>query len=277
MTDRYLDLMKQCLTRHAFPDKYRSLHRPARSSHPVAHLLYPLLVPPLSHILGKLGFILVRDAKFNADIRAIGHDLPPEAETMMGLKRLDNIHYCIERVIKERVLGDLIETGVWRGGGCIFMRAALEYYKDDNRLVWVADSFAGCPKPDERFVQDQGDTFWTQTHMLAVSLDEVKANFSRYGLLDDRVRFLPGWFKDTLPTAPIKTLAVLRLDGDMYSSTMDALTNLYPKLSPGGYVIIDDYGMAADSCRNAVNEFRAANGINNPMIPIDWAGVYWRK
>jgi O-methyltransferase len=85
---------------------------------------------------------------------------------------------------------------------------------------------------------------------LAVSLEQVKANFDRYGLLDDQVRFLKGWFRDTLPVAPIERLAVLRLDGDMYESPMDTLVNLYPKLSEGGYVIVDDYG-AIPACRQA--------------------------
>jgi O-methyltransferase len=109
---------------------------------------------------------------------------------------------------------------------------------------------------------------------LAISLDEVY--FSRYGLLDERVRFLKGWFKDTLPTALIERLAILRLDGDMYSSTMDVLKSLYPKLSSGGFAIIDDYG-AVEGCRKAVTDFREHNKINDPILPIDWTGVYWRK
>jgi len=114
---------------------------------------------------------------------------------------------------------------------------------------------------------------WDQ---LAVPLEEVKANFARYGLLDDQVRFLPGWFKDTLPAAPIERLAVLRLDGDMYGSTMDALEALYPKLSAGGYVIIDDYGNIAQ-CKEAVTDFRNAHGIIDPIESIDWTGAYWQR
>jgi O-methyltransferase len=179
-------------------------------------------------------------------------------------------------VLRDEVPGDFIETGVWRGGTCIFMRAALKAYADSTRQVWVADSFEGLPKPDGRYPQDEGDLHWTMSDDLGISLDQVKANFSRYGLLDDRVRFLKGWFKDTLPTAPIERLAILRLDGDMYSSTMDSLLNLYSKLSVGGYVIIDDYG-AIDACHKAVEDFRARKQIRTPLIPIDWTGVYWRK
>ncbi|MEP6651208.1 MAG: TylF/MycF/NovP-related O-methyltransferase [Lapillicoccus sp.] len=110
---------------------------------------------------------------------------------------------------------------------------------------------------------------------LAAGLEQVKHNFRRYGLLDDQVAFLEGWFIDTLPTAPMSTIAVLRLDGDMYESTMQALEPLYPKLSPGGYCIVDDYQLP--NCRAAVDEHRARLGINDELVPIDLASVYWRK
>lgn len=201
--------------------------------------------------------------------------LPGYADTMIGLKRLDNLQFCIETVIRERVEGDLIETGVWRGGACIFMRAVLAAYNILDRIVYVADSFEGLPKPDpEKFPADKGDKHHIYT-FCAVSQDEVENNFRKYGLLDDKVVFLKGWFKDTLPNAPIEKLAVLRLDGDMYGSTMDALTNLYPKLSKGGFCIIDDY--ALHGCRKAVDDFRAENGIYAEMKVVDWTGRYWRK
>lgn len=195
---------------------------------------------------------------------------------MIGLKRLDNLHACIQSVIQDRVPGDFIETGVWRGGSCIFMRAALNAYGDQTRQVWVADSFEGLPKPDGRYQQDDGDTSWTHSDSLGISVDQVKANFSRYGLFDERVRFLKGWFKDTLPAAPIQQLAILRLDGDMYSSTMDGLVSLYSKVSPGGFVIVDDYG-AVEGCRKAVTDFRDNSKITDPIIQIDRTGVFWRK
>ena len=87
-------------------------------------------------------------------------------------------------------------------------------------------------------------------------LEHVKENFQRYGLLDEQVRFVKGWFRDTLPHVPIERLAVLRLDGDLYESTIQALDGLYHKLSPGGFVIVDDYGNVP-ACRQAVNDFRA--------------------
>lgn len=156
------------------------------------------------------------------------------------------------------------------------MRGVLAAYGVRDRTVWVADSFAGLPAPDPaRWPADAGDSHHKAT-VLAVSEAEVRENFRRYGLLDDQVRFLPGWFRDTLPTAPIERLAVLRLDGDMYESTIEALNALYPRLSDGGFCIIDDYG-AVEGCRRAVEDYRSSHQVEDPMIKIDLTGVYWRK
>ncbi|MGH2710546.1 MAG: TylF/MycF/NovP-related O-methyltransferase, partial [Actinomycetota bacterium] len=152
---------------------------------------------------------------------------------------------------------------------------ALEALGDRERVVWAADSFQGLPEPDPSRAADVRDGLWNYSE-LAIPLEEVKASFERYGYLDHRVRFLEGWFQDTLPTAPIERLAVLRLDGDMYDSTMVALESLYPKLSTGGYVIVDDYG-AVEGCRDAVEDFRAKNDIRDEMHEIDWTGRFWRR
>jgi len=216
-----------------------------------------------------------REAGFDENKRATGMDWPNFAHTMIGQARLDNLQSCVETVLHEGIPGDLIETGIWRGGSCIFMRGMLKAYGETGRKVWVADSFEGLPPPNvEKYPRDEGVDFHKYP-ALAVGLEEVKANFERYGLLDDQVVFLKGWFKDTLPKAPIERLAVLRLDGDMYESTMDALFNLYPKLSPGGFAIIDDYALY--SCANAVHDYRRWNNIADEIKTIDWCGAFWRK
>ncbi len=122
---------------------------------------------------------------------------------------------------------------------------------------------------------DAESWFHTQ-EALAVSLEQVKSNFSRYGLLDEQVRFLKGWFRDTLPTTSGRRWAVIRLDGDMYESTMDGLVHLYANLSPGGYIIIDDYG-AVPACRQAVHDYRERHGVREEIRPIDWTGVFWQR
>src|SRR5207253_2399001 len=197
------------------------------------------------------------------------------SHTMVGRKRLDNIQYCIETVLADEIPGDFLEAGVWRGGSCIFMRGVLAAHGVADRTVWAADSFAGVPPPTHP--QDEGvDLSAGVLPVLAVPLEEVQQLFKRYDLLDSQVRFLKGWFKDTLAAAPIDRLAMLRLDGDLYESTMDALVPLYDKVSTGGFVIVDDYYSCAP-CGRAIDEFRATRGISTPLLKIDEQSVFWRK
>ncbi len=197
------------------------------------------------------------------------------AHTMIGRKRLDNIQHCIEEVIRSGIPGDVIETGIWRGGATIFMRGVLAAYGVTDRRVWAADSFQGVPPPSHP--EDAGFDISARIYpVLSVTLEEVQGLFKRYGLLDEQVCFLEGWFKDTLARAPIKKLAVLRLDGDLYESTMDALNPLYAKVVSGGFIIVDDYYMIPQ-CGRAITDFRASHGITDPIHKIDDQSVYWRK
>lgn len=201
--------------------------------------------------------------------------LPPGVMSMIGRPRMDNLERCVRDVVANDVPGDLIETGVWRGGGTIFMRGLLKALGDGERRVYAADSFEGLPAPDvARYPEDRDLTLHLH-RSLAVGLDEVRDNFRRFGLLDERVVFVEGWFRDTLPSLAGHPWAVIRLDGDMYESTTDALENLYGGLSPGGWVIVDDYQIPA--CRRAVEDFRRARGIVDPIEEVDWTGICWRK
>lgn len=261
----YLDLMKRVLTRTGFVSYQLPIPRGWR------RLIYKP-VRDLLHSWGGLQLVRQVDPEF----RHIGGDWPSDAETMIGMVRLNNLQECVTDVIKNEVPGDLIETGAWRGGASIFMTAALKAYGEKERTVWVADSFRGLPRPeDQTHAGDIADPL-VKFRDLAVPLDVVKDNFRKYGLLNDQVRFLVGWFQDTLPSAEVERLAVLRLDGDMYDSTMVALEALYHKLSVGGYVIVDDYS-ALPACKDAVDEFRAREGITDPLLPVDWAAVYWQR
>ncbi|MBV9154915.1 MAG: TylF/MycF family methyltransferase [Acidobacteriaceae bacterium] len=243
----YLRLLKRCLCRDLFPD--------AR---------YDGVLPEM----GRL--------PFERALRQDGKDWPTEAETMVGMKRLDNLQHCCLSAIYNHVPGDFVETGVWRGGCSILMRATLAAAGDQVRNTWLFDSFEGLPKPDPNsFPKDEGDSLWAFSSYLGVSLDQVKANFERYELLDERTQFVRGWFRDTIPNAGVDKISVLRLDGDMYESTWLVLTSLYPKISPGGFVIVDDYG-AIPACQSAVDDFRQKHSIRSPMTQVDWTGVFWQ-
>src|SRR6185312_10604177 len=124
-----------------------------------------------------------------------------------------------------------------------------------------------------QFPEDKGIALHTVPE-LAIPLDEVRNNFDRYGLLDDQVVFVEGFFSETLPKLDEGPFALIRLDGDMYESTYVALEQLYPKLSVGGFVLIDDYGVLRQ-CRKAVNDYRAKYHIEDDIHQVDYTGVWW--
>jgi hypothetical protein len=210
------------------------------------------------------------------EVRRDGRDWPEEAETMIGMTRLSQLQTAVQDVLENDVRGDLVETGVWRGGACILMRAVLAAYDVTDRTVWAADSFQGLPKPNvAEYPEDAGLDLWVFEE-LKVSADQVRANFAKYGLLDEQVALIEGWFKDTLPDAPIDRIAVLRIDGDLYESTIQVLDALYAKVSSGGYVIVDDYNDIS-ACKAAVDDFRTEHAIESPLVVVDWTAVYWQK
>lgn len=268
LRDRYIELLKRMVTRYGFSDEdWREVHLTRRP--------YSIFQPALD-VMKRRGMVVGRAVKYDKRHRAVGLDWPVHAETMVGLHRLDNLHNCIRTIIREGVPGDLVETGVWRGGASIFMKGVLTAY-GDPRTIWLADSFEGLPAPDEEnFPQDTGWRFDQASWYLAVSEDEVRANFKRYDLLDENVKFVKGWFRDTLATLPADRISLLRLDGDLYESTIQALEPLYPKVSLGGFCVVDDYG-AVDACEAAVDDYRRAHGVTDPIIDIDGSGIYWRK
>lgn len=201
-------------------------------------------------------------------LRAAGMDWPLQGLTMVGLNRLDDLQACVEAVVRDGVEGDLIEAGAWRGGASILMRATLDSLGAHERTLWVADSFQGFPPPD------------TQEHLnevdfLAVSLEEVQANFARFGL-DRGVRFVPGFFEETLPGLSAHRWAIARLDGDTYEATRLTLQCLYPGLAVGGHLIVDDYVIMPE-CRRAVDEYRRLHVVTEPLEEVDWTCVRWRR
>ncbi len=274
LRDLYLDLMKRTLTGALMEDNdsilggVRTQGSPSRKKQ---------AANAVGSVAQKFGFEIAYKKPYDPDLRETGSDWPSRSESMIGLKRMQNIQDCITAIMEDDVPGDFIETGVWRGGACIFMRANLKAWGDTSRTVWLADSFAGLPAPNVKdFPADQGDTFYQQTG-LSVGEAAVRHNFERYNLLDDQVKFLVGWFKDTLPTAPVEKISLLRLDGDLYESTIQALDALYPKLSVGGFCVIDDYGTLPDQAGRAVHDYRDQHGITDEIIDIDGNGAFWRK
>ena len=264
-TELYLDLLKRMLTRYGF--------EPLNALDPI----YPNT--PRSRAFNALNRVMrptrvqfgLLPRRSMAD-REEGLDWPSDAETMIGLKRMNQLHSALDVIRTENIPGDVMETGVWRGGAVIFMAAYLQAH-GMRRSVWAADSFEGLPRPDARYPVDAGDTHY-QLGVARASLEDVQANFARYSIKTDHVIFLKGWFEDTMPTAPVTNLALLRLDGDMYSSTIQVLEAMYDKVSSGGFIIVDDYFLTG--ARTAVHDFLTKRGLNPVIERIDVAGAYWR-
>lgn len=199
------------------------------------------------------------------------------AHTMVGLRRLDNLEYCAASVIENGVAGDFVECGVLQGGASIFLRALQVAYGEESRRTWVCDSFTGPPPPTDDADRELAAGFNEAAEpWLAATVQSVRDNFRMYDLLSDHVRFVEGLFAESLPHAPIERIAILRLDVGLYDATTDVLEHLYDKVSPGGFLVIDDYNVY-EPCRRAVDDFRARRGDTVPMRRADWNSAYWQK
>lgn len=206
--------------------------------------------------------------------RLEGLDWPEDAVTMIGLKRMNNLHQMLDYVRTNNIEGDLMETGVWKGGATIFMKLYCDIYGLDKK-VFVCDSFAGLPKPSGKFQQDHGDTHYAEPK-LAISLEQVQNHFKIFKCLDEKVIFIKGFFGETLPNNNlIEKLAILRMDGDMYESTYDVFYSCYDKLVDSGVCIIDDFCLKG--ARECTHDFRQARNIQDILVTVDRCGVYWIK
>lgn len=272
-TMQYFDLLKSALCASLYDESAWQVsnstsveRRPSLLRSPVAALQERFL-----GLLRSKGFLVIWPKPFAAEERQEGLDWPLFGYTMTGRVRLDVLQTLLQDVLVRGVPGDIVETGVWRGGSMILAQAVLLSQSANDRRVWLADSFEGMPKPQTDLIEADlsADSY------LAVSVEQVQENFRRFNLFGDNLRFLKGWFSDTLPDAPIERIALLRLDGDLYHSTMDALSSLYQKVSPNGYVIVDDYSNW-EGCKKAVDEFRAKNAITAAINRIDQHAVYWQ-
>ena len=263
---RYLDLMKQTLTHSLWDETTQPL-----DSRRTPVMWKQRLVKLAQAFFQPFGLRLVWNKPVDKEAKAFGETWPEFSHTMVGMERLNALQSAAETIFQRNIPGDFIECGVWRGGASIFLRAVMDEYNQTERTLFVADSFSGLPKSE---IAVDSPLMLHKIDYLAVSLEEVQDNFKRYGLLS-RVQFLKGFFEQQ-SFSEVKQLSLLRLDGDLYSSTMTCLEKLYDKVSPGGFVIIDDYS-AITACKQAVDEFRQARGITAPLVFTDLCEAYWIK
>ena len=229
-------------------------------------------------LASRFNFEIVYKKPYDPSQREVGRDWPSRAESMIGLRRMDNIQHCVQTVLDDDVPGDLIEAGVWRGGACIFMKANLLARGDTSRTVWVADSFQGLPPPNASRVPGRyrGRPAYAGRPRRRRGPGAPQLRALRGARRQGRSSWWGG-SRTPCPRAPIEALSVMRLDGDMYESTWQAIEALYPKLSPGGFCIIDDFGSHQSQAGQAVLDYRKANGIDEEIVDIDGFGAYWRR
>jgi O-methyltransferase len=199
--------------------------------------------------------------------RKEGGEWPVFALSMIGEQRMNNIRTLLEQAHREGLEGDFMECGVWRGGASIYAKIIIESLEWRVRKphVWLADSFSGLPLP-----RSQHDSaIWAKWDYLSVPSSEVKANLINFGVFDNTIHFCEGYFVDSLPLCHPKKIVVLRMDGDMYDSTTDQLSNLFPSVVDGGWIIIDDWSIP--SCQKAVLDFWKLHKLQRNFVQIDRA------
>jgi len=183
--------------------------------------------------------------------------------TMTGKDAMYALYQAVQYVVAAKVPGDFVECGVWRGGSSLVAALSLRALGDQSRILHLFDTFEGMAPPTAADVDRSGgrasdyiDRYGDEGKWCYVGEDEVRAVFAAEGFDEDRVRLYKGDVVDTLPASRLDTISVLRLDTDWYESTRVELEVLYPKLSPGGVLIIDDYGHWRGA-RQAVDEYFA--------------------
>ena len=200
--------------------------------------------------------------------------------------RFDTIDYIEEMIVTDGIKGDVIETGVWRGGLGIYMSFVFR-----GRLVFLADSFEGCQDPKKATYFYDKEIHYKGQHM--ATLADVKTNVEKFwGKAPEHIKYIVGYFQDTLINRPIRAedgtilneISLLRFDADTYSATLEVLNNLYPIVSPGGFVIIDDY--CVETCRTALLEWLKDHPEIELCHPLTYkklckneypCGAWWRK
>jgi O-methyltransferase len=191
--------------------------------------------------------------------------------TMVGLKRLKNLDRLVRAVDELQLAGDVVECGTCNGGsGAVLARVACRTLL--NRHTWLLDSFAGMPPAGEKDSPLAAD----YTGLCCGSVERVRAVLRLVDVPEAKVTIVKGWFEDTLPTLGVQRIALLHIDADWHDSVLLCLEHLYDRVTPGGFVIFDDYGYW-EGCRIAWEEFKARRRLDLEVTDIDGIGAYFQK
>ncbi len=244
-------------------------------------LMFEHLKQPLRDMIRRAGFEVIRLRPPGAG-RGTAEELPADLAdevtlravapyTMTGRERVLSLIDAARYVARYRVPGAVVECGVWRGGSTMAAALTLLAEKDAGRDLYLFDTFEGMPPPTDADVDLAGQSAEAQLRAAApgtgiwchAGLDDVRANLASTGYPGAKVHFVKGRVEETIPAAAPAAIALLRLDTDWYESTKHELEHLFPRLAPGGVLIIDDYGYW-QGARRATDEYFAAH----PQVPL---------
>ncbi len=222
------------------------------------------------------------DAQFpDVDPRVLDIVRRVQPYTMTSPNRLIALCDSIRYIVQQRIPGDIVECGVWRGGSMMAAALMLKQMGQTRRSLWLYDTYQGMSRPSAVDVDHQGrrarhlldsqDRDNAESIWCVSSLDEVKSNLAKTAYPPENIHCIVGDVEQTIPATVPWQISLLRLDTDWYKSTRHELIHLFPRLSPGGVLLIDDYGHWA-GCRKAVDEFLAECGMPLFLNRIDYTG-----
>jgi O-methyltransferase len=194
-----------------------------------------------------------------------------------GLETTYELFQAVKYVVQNRLAGDVVECGVWRGGSMMLMAHALQHFGDMSRQLYLYDTYAGMTEPDDVDIDYDGNAMkpiWNfaaqQGLMMGAgeALDGVKANMRSTGYPESQMHFIAGNVLETIPAQLPSSIALVRLDTDWYKSTLHELQHLYDLIVPNGVLIIDDYGWCRGA-RKATDEFFSDRQFKPLMHRID--------
>ena len=215
------------------------------------------------------------------DGHAFGRGLSLHAVTMAGHRRMRSVQELVQLVARRKVNGSYAETGVWRGGMSIFATAALQLYGLGHRPVYLCDSFNGVPLPRNTSVRTDETAYRIQWYLHVNEL-HVQKMFQKYGVWSPSVHMVKGFYVHSMPPFRAELqqrgerLAILRLDGDIYDSTVDVLYNLYDLVEVGGFVVIDDFGWGGSGDKHVYGARDATPHAHVPPKAAASVGCWWR-
>jgi O-methyltransferase len=191
--------------------------------------------------------------------------------TMLGIERLRTLRRFAEQIDQEGIPGDVVECGTCNGGSAAIM-AQVAATSSLARHIYLFDSFEGLPPAGDK----DGARAQGYTGLCRGAMDRVRAVLQALQVPLERVTLVKGWFDQTVPSSEVGRIALLHLDTDWYESLHVCLENLYDRVEPGGFVVLDDYGYW-EGCRRAWHDFAESRALNVTLTPIDHTAVYFRK